>query len=1033
MQRPQSLMSGEEGAAALAALVASRSGASSVSFQRTQGFSGLDEFEPAGWQLQVGEKSKPHEPSSQDDGPALWPAGVGMALMNGCFGKNYAPGDPCYSFARPAPTCNNLIDAAAFIGVGFDGRGFYSANSRKMSIIQRVCNNKAKFMNGDVPDTMNAFGLWDYSIDTESFQDAQQYVKYLQEKAASSETEAMFQMEAESVQQGRSSGGNLGVIGAIAGAAVGAYAGGAQGAQMGAQVGQALGQSIGFNVGSSSGSGSASQNAQAGASRSASQSGSQASGSVTNMIALLEADLKLYEITLDEVKYSDMSTYFLTDFMHLPISYSDIGADVAIQSFIMKWGTHYIKSAKFGGELKIIKTSTRESKLSQEQFAEATQEEFSGMMGTLRSSFKQKESGFSFLGLGSKSRSSSQRSSATKEQQASSSASNVASGLRQNQRSEFIKTSIKVMGGNPTIGAAITDFYTPRFRETFVKWLDSVDDFVRPYEFTLGKVSSLLSSSRDLLFPNGDASTGGCFGQKVKKDDKTGMLYYLREVFVKDANNQTVKETVRNYCKYKNSDELESAIAKKRLALERGESIYMTEGPSSTSSFDIEAGKPGCELDALRYLSGTEETLRTWPSWENLPKSEFKVIFDMWESLPNIEKNAEYFIKYYGRRWYTRTARSEYSMGGSCLANPNKLSRKLCIVGIPVVYYPTDGIFSLDLAAYRKFNISVPLWLQQPLGRVEVLEGNINLGGTQLGKSGLVPCNLKWSNAHRVLLPVAKTDTAPTCLYFQAATEGSIHVMFAGLPENYKTWYSVRISKGSISFFEGMKLKKQDNSIVSGALGSKNIFEAYFICLKRDNKQLVIEYGKSPPDVELGVIYSAFRFSRALLFDRLFYAFGSGEKHVSVSDLRIIKEQRSRMCLGSLIEINGICQLDCHTECDGCHQSSDPLSCNRCKNLRVEFSETSFLCVPRCVAPNTKSGSKCICQAGFSPVLENGAAKCGPCPPGTRGTGSSCEDCPENTFSTASSSRCNPCPASSFSSRRSSRCGKMIASKSYVK
>ena len=515
MKKPDPLLSGGEGAAAIAALVASRSGASSVSFQRTQGFSGLDEFEPSGWQLQVGEKSESSHPSSQDDSPALWPAGVGLALMNGCFGKNYAPGDPCYSFARPAPTCNNLIDAAAFLGVGFDGRGYYSADSRKMSIIQRVCNNKAKFMNGDVPDTMNAFGLWDYSIETESFADAQQYVRYLQEKAAASEMDSMFQMEAHSFQKGRSSGGNLGVIGAIAGAAVGAYAGGAQGAMMGVQVGQALGQSIGFNIASASGSSSSDQNAQMSASMSASQSESQATGSATNMIALLQADLKLYEITLDEVKYSDMSTFFLTDFMHLPTSYSDIGADVAIQSFIIKWGTHYVKSAKFGGQLKIIKTSTRESKLSQEKFAEATQEEFSGMMGTLRSSFKQKSSGFSFLGLGSKSRSSSQRASATREQGASSSASNVASGLRQNARSEFIKTSIQVLGGNPTIGAAITDFYTPRFRETFVKWLDSVDDFVRPFEFTLGKVSSLLSKSRDLLFPK-RCFHGGLFWKECK-------------------------------------------------------------------------------------------------------------------------------------------------------------------------------------------------------------------------------------------------------------------------------------------------------------------------------------------------------------------------------------------------------------------------------------------------------------------------------------------------------------------------------------
>ena len=37
----------------------------------------------------------------------------------------------------------NQIDGAAFLGVGFDGRGKYSPESRKMSIVQRNCKNKA--------------------------------------------------------------------------------------------------------------------------------------------------------------------------------------------------------------------------------------------------------------------------------------------------------------------------------------------------------------------------------------------------------------------------------------------------------------------------------------------------------------------------------------------------------------------------------------------------------------------------------------------------------------------------------------------------------------------------------------------------------------------------------------------------------------------------------------------------------------------------------------------------------------------------
>lgn len=38
----------------------------------------------------------------------------------------------------------NKLDGAAFMGVGFDGRGEYSPESRKMSIVQRSCTRKSK-------------------------------------------------------------------------------------------------------------------------------------------------------------------------------------------------------------------------------------------------------------------------------------------------------------------------------------------------------------------------------------------------------------------------------------------------------------------------------------------------------------------------------------------------------------------------------------------------------------------------------------------------------------------------------------------------------------------------------------------------------------------------------------------------------------------------------------------------------------------------------------------------------------------------
>ena len=157
-KRPNGLLSGSEGAAALAALAST--GAQKISFERLQGFNGIDEFEPAGWQVELGDTSQPDEPTGEKEQPTIWPMGVGTALMNGCYGSGYKKGDPCYSAARFATRCFDMIDAAAFIGVGFDGRGLYSAENRKLSIIQRNCAAKGSFRGKDVPDVMNAFGIY---------------------------------------------------------------------------------------------------------------------------------------------------------------------------------------------------------------------------------------------------------------------------------------------------------------------------------------------------------------------------------------------------------------------------------------------------------------------------------------------------------------------------------------------------------------------------------------------------------------------------------------------------------------------------------------------------------------------------------------------------------------------------------------------------------------------------------------------------------------------------------------------------------
>ena len=103
--------------AALEAAMKNLGGAKEIDFQELPGFQGLNEFQPPGWSLSSESDSGDEEPEGEKDQPMAYPAGVGFALMNGCFGRDYKPGDPCYADKRLSTICLDQLDAANFIGI----------------------------------------------------------------------------------------------------------------------------------------------------------------------------------------------------------------------------------------------------------------------------------------------------------------------------------------------------------------------------------------------------------------------------------------------------------------------------------------------------------------------------------------------------------------------------------------------------------------------------------------------------------------------------------------------------------------------------------------------------------------------------------------------------------------------------------------------------------------------------------------------------------------------------------------------------
>merc|ERR1712050_275692 len=92
-KRPDDLISS---AAVDAAMKNLGKGGAEISFQAMPGFEGIDEFEPSGWKIDTGKAGTAKQQAGENKSPSSFPNGVGMALMNGCFGSGYQKGDPCY-------------------------------------------------------------------------------------------------------------------------------------------------------------------------------------------------------------------------------------------------------------------------------------------------------------------------------------------------------------------------------------------------------------------------------------------------------------------------------------------------------------------------------------------------------------------------------------------------------------------------------------------------------------------------------------------------------------------------------------------------------------------------------------------------------------------------------------------------------------------------------------------------------------------------------------------------------------------------
>ncbi|XP_035682767.1 uncharacterized protein LOC118420163 [Branchiostoma floridae] len=908
-----------------------------------------DTFSPAGYELRLRfdreEDGDGEDDSSDGMSPALFPSGAGPLLMNGCFGSNYAEGDPCYEAFVSIEACANIIDGALFLGTGFDGRGEYSTQSRKKSLIQRACNGLQGYKEFHVPDIMTVQGIYDTDMESYTFFSLEEYRSYLEDKSAVTSAKSIFQQEMNKAQGHLAGGGPFGLI---------YSAGGGRSSQAG--------------VDSETSSFDASSFASA----------QLTETSTRTFMAMVELNVFRYEMFLDFVGPENLNLAFLRDFLNLPGTYFAIGADREFQKFILRWGTHYITSAKFGGQLKIIKTREASETDSQESFAKAAQKDFHKLFSTYSAQQTQTKSSSFWHDSESTEESSSSSSQGNSETSSEDSLSEQAA-LSQTDYSNEV---MEVQGGDQKIAAVITEFYTTSFGNSLKDWLESIEEFPKPFEFRMLPITDLLDMNYDSFFPHGVVDFG-CFGRKTLSEDGSGRKYYVED---KTDGNVTTSEI--RYCDFEEKDDLTRALTERRLALKRAIAVYLEEGPFLTSDFQIPAGKPGCETAELAIL---EESTAGAPSWQEMMSGqEFKVVFNMPYNIPHFliaraVLNLKYRSKSHSwltiRPGYTPNEFDAHKNGDSGDITQHKVS----VGGLVMTYDENTGTFTVtqdDFDASSAVIQNLPAWVNGMVVARAEYKSLLEQLSHQQSSTGQMPCNLQWSNALRI----DPTDGGK-CIHFTAASRGNIYVVFSGVPEDHETWVTVEISTSGVAVYKALRLAVTQLGKGSKGLGSDMLYQSYFVCVEEDLEEstTTVQYGKTPDNEDRGHVWLDYQFHDILSLH--FYAFGSGEHAVKMmgvsqtfkpTDLNIV-------CRAGTVKEGDRCVQVCHDECVGCRTtgSDSPRDCITCLNLRVPYpylagSVGDFECVSACPVNMVQASglNDCQCIKRMEEPADDGTVTC---------------------------------------------------------
>lgn len=207
------------------------------------------------------------------------------------------------------------------------------------------------------------------------------------------------------------------------------------------------------------------------------------------------------------------------------------------ENFIQRWGTHYIKSSKFGGQLQIRKFMDASDFSSKEEFAVEMEMEYKTL----------------FASVGAK--------------------SSTKGGEYSRNQSKTTSTTIIALGGSHEVASILSDAYSPTFKADFKEWLVSIPKYPKPFLFQVGAITDLVNFRMRDLFPD-EMVNWGCEGHAASLKTETNANGDKVTFFETVGTNGT---TIKHYCTFDSRKGLEEAIRRRRISLKRAIEVYMDE------------------------------------------------------------------------------------------------------------------------------------------------------------------------------------------------------------------------------------------------------------------------------------------------------------------------------------------------------------------------------------------------------------------------------------------------------------------------